>query len=68
MVLAAEKQLVDEVFNNAMDVLNEEDRHLPQVENLLPLLRRGKSDVLSIFLLFHCHDLCSVLLVVSKLN
>ncbi|XP_065174077.1 exosome RNA helicase MTR4 [Atheta coriaria] len=37
----AEKLLVDEVFSNAMDVLNEEDKHLPQVENLLPLLRRG---------------------------
>ncbi|CAG9817307.1 unnamed protein product [Phaedon cochleariae] len=37
----AEKQLVDEVFNNAMDVLSDDDRHLPQVENLLPLLRRG---------------------------
>jgi ATP-dependent RNA helicase DOB1 len=36
-----EKKLVDEVFNNAMDVLSEEDRKLPQVENLLPLLRRG---------------------------
>lgn len=40
-VLAAEKQLVDEVFSNAMDVLSDDDRHLPQVENLLPLLRRG---------------------------
>lgn len=40
-ILAAEKQLVDEVFNNAMDVLSDDDRHLPQVENLLPLLRRG---------------------------
>ncbi|CAH0555487.1 unnamed protein product [Brassicogethes aeneus] len=38
---AAEKQLVDEVFNNAMDVLTDDDRRLPQVENLLPLLRRG---------------------------
>ncbi|CAG9862000.1 unnamed protein product [Phyllotreta striolata] len=36
-----EKQLVDEVFNNAIDVLSEEDKQLPQVENLLPLLRRG---------------------------
>lgn len=36
-----EKKLVDEVFNNAMDVLSEEDRKLPQVENVLPLLRRG---------------------------
>lgn len=33
--------LVDEVFNNAMNVLSEEDRTLPQVENVLPLLRRG---------------------------
>lgn len=37
----AEKQLVDEVFNNAMEVLTEDDRNLPQVENILPLLRRG---------------------------
>lgn len=36
-----EKKLVDEVFNNAMDVLSEDDRMLPQVENVLPLLRRG---------------------------
>lgn len=36
-----EKKLVDEVFSNAMDVLSEDDRKLPQVENVLPLLRRG---------------------------
>lgn len=36
-----EKRLVDEVFNNAMDVLSDEDRKLPQVENVVPLLRRG---------------------------
>ncbi|CAG9581622.1 unnamed protein product [Danaus chrysippus] len=36
-----EKKLVDEVFNNAMDVLSEDDRKLPQVENVIPLLRRG---------------------------
>ncbi|XP_034239631.1 exosome RNA helicase MTR4 [Thrips palmi] len=36
-----DKKLVDEVFNNAMDVLSEEDKMLPQVENVLPLLRRG---------------------------
>ncbi|CAK1602267.1 unnamed protein product [Parnassius mnemosyne] len=36
-----EKKLVDEVFNNAMDILSEEDRKLPQVENVIPLLRRG---------------------------
>ena len=38
---AEEKKLVDEVFQNAMMVLSEEDRGLPQVENVLPLLRRG---------------------------
>ena len=36
-----EKKLVDEVFNNAMNVLSEEDRALPQVMSVLPLLRRG---------------------------
>lgn len=36
-----EKKLVDEVFNNAMDVLSEVDRKLPQVEHVIPLLRRG---------------------------
>lgn len=36
-----EKQLVEEVFNNAMDILAEKDRNLPQVEHVLPLLRRG---------------------------
>ena len=36
-----EKKLVDEVFKNAMMVLSEEDRALPQVENVLPLLKRG---------------------------
>lgn len=36
-----EKKLVDEIFHNAMDVLSDEDKQLPQVENVLPLLRRG---------------------------
>nr|XP_053634400.1 exosome RNA helicase MTR4-like [Cherax quadricarinatus] len=39
--LAEEKLLVDEVFNNAIAVLSEEDRQLPQVVSVLPLLRRG---------------------------
>ena len=38
---AEEKKLVDEVFQNAMMVLSEEDRALPQVQNVLPLLKRG---------------------------
>lgn len=36
-----EKKLVDEVFNNAIDVLKPEDKKIPQVENVLPFLRRG---------------------------
>ncbi|KAF7232500.1 hypothetical protein EG68_08886 [Paragonimus skrjabini miyazakii] len=37
----AEKKIVDEVFRNAIDGLSPEDRCLPQVESVLPLLRRG---------------------------
>lgn len=36
-----EKDMVTTVFNNAIDALSEEDRHLPQIEHILPLLRRG---------------------------
>uniref|UniRef100_A0A131XF32 Putative cytoplasmic exosomal rna helicase ski2 dead-box superfamily protein n=1 Tax=Hyalomma excavatum TaxID=257692 RepID=A0A131XF32_9ACAR len=36
-----EKKLVMEVFQNAMDSLSEEDQKLPQVEQVLPLLKRG---------------------------
>ncbi|CAL8075871.1 unnamed protein product [Calicophoron daubneyi] len=37
----AEKKIVDEVFRNAIDSLSPEDRSLPQVESVLPLLKRG---------------------------
>jgi ATP-dependent RNA helicase DOB1 len=37
----AEKDLVDNVFKNAIQSLNEDDRNLPQIEHLLPLLKRG---------------------------
>ncbi|XP_050401824.2 exosome RNA helicase MTR4 [Patella vulgata] len=36
-----EKTLVDEVFNNAIDALSDEDKKLPQVEHVLPLLKKG---------------------------
>uniref|UniRef100_A0A1A9WQG0 Uncharacterized protein n=1 Tax=Glossina brevipalpis TaxID=37001 RepID=A0A1A9WQG0_9MUSC len=36
-----EENLVDEVFNTALNVLSDEDRQLPQFENMLFLLRRG---------------------------
>jgi ATP-dependent RNA helicase DOB1 len=38
---AEEQEMVVKVFNNAMNGLSEDDRHLPQVEHLLPLLKRG---------------------------
>lgn len=36
-----EKALVEQVFSNAVEALSEDDRRLPQIETLLPLLRRG---------------------------
>ncbi|KAK7501044.1 hypothetical protein BaRGS_00007529 [Batillaria attramentaria] len=36
-----EKKLVEEVFKNAIDSLSDEDKKLPQVEHLLPLLQKG---------------------------
>ncbi|KAJ8755567.1 hypothetical protein K2173_022146 [Erythroxylum novogranatense] len=36
-----EKEIVDQVFNNAILCLNEEDRSLPAIELMLPLLQRG---------------------------
>jgi ATP-dependent RNA helicase DOB1 len=36
-----EKTLVNEVFQNAISQLNEDDQILPQITNILPLLRRG---------------------------
>jgi len=39
--LEEEKKLVAAVFNNAIESLNEEDRALPQIEGILPLLKRG---------------------------
>lgn len=30
-----------EVFNNAIDALSDDDKTLPQVESLLPILKRG---------------------------
>ncbi|OLY78068.1 ATP-dependent RNA helicase mtr4 [Smittium mucronatum] len=36
-----EKNLVNEVFTNAISSLSEEDRKLPQIEHIIPLLKRG---------------------------
>lgn len=37
----SEKEMVSKVFNSAIEMLSEEDKELPQIKNLLPLLRRG---------------------------
>jgi ATP-dependent RNA helicase DOB1 len=37
----SEKAMVTKVFENAIESLSEEDRTLPQIQHILPLLRRG---------------------------
>lgn len=37
----SEKEMVSKVFNSAIEMLSEEDRALPQIQHILPLLRRG---------------------------
>ena len=37
----SEKAMVSKVFNSALDMLSEDDKQLPQIQHLLPLLRRG---------------------------
>ena len=37
----SEKSMVEQVFKNALDSLSEEDKLLPQIQNILPLLKRG---------------------------
>lgn len=36
-----EKGLIDKLFENATKVLSDEDRKLPAVINIIPLIRRG---------------------------
>ena len=37
----SEKDMVEKVFHNALEMLSEEDKTLPQIQNILPLLKRG---------------------------
>lgn len=37
----SEKAMVTKVFNSAIEMLSDEDKELPQIQHLLPLLRRG---------------------------
>lgn len=36
-----EKKSIEQIFNNAIEILPEKDRNLPQITQLLPLLKRG---------------------------
>lgn len=36
-----EKSMVEKVFSSALEMLSEEDKQLPQIQNILPLLKRG---------------------------
>ncbi|PAV77833.1 hypothetical protein WR25_19969 [Diploscapter pachys] len=38
---ANEKKCVDEIYRNAIDLLSDNDRKLPQIGEILPLLKRG---------------------------
>lgn len=40
-ILDVEKVLIDKLFENATKVLTDEDRKLPAVLNIVPLIRRG---------------------------
>ncbi|KAK5110738.1 ATP-dependent RNA helicase mtr4 [Meristemomyces frigidus] len=37
----SEKAMVSKVFNSAIEMLSDEDKELPQIQHILPLLRRG---------------------------
>lgn len=37
----SEKAMVQKVFDSALEMLTEEDKKLPQIQNILPLLKRG---------------------------
>ena len=37
----SERDMVDKVFNSALEMLTDEDKQLPQIQNILPLLKRG---------------------------
>ena len=37
----SEKAMVDKVFTSALEILSDEDKQLPQIHNILPLLKRG---------------------------
>ena len=36
-----DKEAVEEIFNNAIESLAEEDRELPQIREILPMMKKG---------------------------
>ena len=38
---SSEKDMVQKVFDSALEMLTEDDKQLPQIQNILPLLKRG---------------------------
>ena len=38
---SSEKDMVQKVFDSALEMLTDEDKQLPQIQNILPLLKRG---------------------------
>lgn len=41
ITIDVEKELIDKLFENATKVLTDDDRKLPAVINIVPLIRRG---------------------------
>ena len=37
----SEKAMVEKVFHSALEMLSDDDKQLPQIQNILPLLKRG---------------------------
>lgn len=37
----SEKAMVEKVFSSALEILSDDDKQLPQIQNILPLLKRG---------------------------
>ncbi|OWB58419.1 hypothetical protein B5S28_g4449 [[Candida] boidinii] len=36
-----EREMLNKIFNNAISILSDDDKNLPQIKNILPLLKRG---------------------------
>ena len=48
-----EKALVEQVFVNAMEALSQDDQQLPQVQTILPLLKRGVGKFIRFYYIYY---------------